>query len=124
MFTLVRFLWTRCNQSILILGSITGCGSVARTYLLSVLEQGIKVGEICIHEGDKTTTLGTPSKTKDPVNIYVRDERFWTHVFLCVWLFLLLLLESFAHSDGMELGQKAFRRRCVLFIPCFSRSPS
>lgn len=84
MFTPVRLLWARCDHSFLELGPITGCGSVARTYLLSVLERGIVVGEICIHEGDKMTRFGTPSKTKDPVNIYVRDERFWTHVFLCV----------------------------------------
>lgn len=81
------------------LGCTAGCGSVARTYLLKVLEQGIKVGEICIHEGDEVITFGTPSKTKVPVNIYVRDERFWTHIFLCVSLVCLLSMALFTYSD-------------------------
>lgn len=55
---------------------------VARTYLLSVLNQGIHVGELCLHEGGAITTFGSPSKIKEPVNIYVRDERFWTHILL------------------------------------------
>lgn len=84
MFRLVRYALAISSGAVHYCSFPSLSGLIARKYLLSVLKQGIQVGELCIHEGEVVTVFGTPSKIKEPVNIYVRDERFWTHVLLYV----------------------------------------
>ncbi|KAF9505962.1 hypothetical protein BS47DRAFT_1305920, partial [Hydnum rufescens UP504] len=58
--------------------------SKARSYIISVLERGIHVGELRIDEvrSGRTHVYGKRTNKKNAVVISVLDDRFWTCVFL------------------------------------------
>ncbi|EIN13000.1 CFS1-like protein [Punctularia strigosozonata HHB-11173 SS5] len=84
--------------------------SYARSYILSVLAQGIQIGQLEIHDGDQSYVFGKPSETIPVAQISVCSEKFWSRLFLSNDL-------GFAESYMLgEIETEDLRLICDLWI--------
>lgn len=53
---------------------------IARSHIMSVLQTGVKVGELVITDAGGRAVFGSPKKGRETVVMVVTDERLWTRM--------------------------------------------